>query len=136
MITLKEIELLSPVEIIYVDNFKSYGEYNWDNNIITIDNSLSETMKIFTLVHEITHANCYKKECHCFNPTFNKTICEYHAYKETLLFVKEHLEFREIFLQEAQRILNIGMLWENHREAMIQVIKLLEYKELLDGVWL
>ncbi len=131
MITLEEIELSSPVEIIYVDNFKPYGEYRLYNNTITIDNSLSENHKIFTLVHEITHANCHKKECHCFYPTFNKTICEYHAYKGVLLFVKKHLEFRETFLQEVQRVLNIGMLWENHAEAMTQVIKLLEYKELL-----
>ncbi len=96
-----ELIKLSPVPVIFTNNLSVdyIGSYHhakklYDGDIvkepfIKIRDDLKDYQKIGTLVHEIKHAQCVKKNCKCMrNP--DKTEREVHAYMYELLWLLKH----------------------------------------------
>lgn len=101
--TLSDLVRLSPVPVNFVaevggillENCTKYGAYWYEANStkfkteshIDILNSLNNNQKIGTLLHEISHAKCSKKNCECVNSDVEGEI---HAYTYTLKWLLEY----------------------------------------------
>lgn len=103
------LEQLSPVPVYFLETDSMFaGTYQTKAESIAgkahikIDNRLTDSQKITTLIHEISHALCDVKDCKCLkNP--DHTEREIHANKATLRQLIKYRQ-KEALEEEMERI--------------------------------
>ena len=105
-ITINELIKSSPVPVSFVNSLSlpdagdSIGVFCGQPLRIEILNSLCNHMKLTVLVHEISHAECFKENCECVN---TYTLAEIHAFEYTLKWLLKNKR-KEILKIEIEMI--------------------------------
>lgn len=105
-ITINELVKSSPVPVSFVNSLSlpdagdSIGVFCGQPLRIEILNSLCNRMKLTVLVHEISHAECFKENCECVDTYI---LAEIHAFEYTLKWLLKNKR-KEILKAEMEMI--------------------------------
>lgn len=139
------LKKLSPVPIHFVNEIYNpnwcgvyYGSHtNQTGKELSIEiiDSLTDSQKTITLVHEIGHALCDSKGCECMKSP-DHTQREIHAYKFTLKYLMKHKLKAELKSEIAQIIhqANGNTSYAYYQKTAKHIMKLRLWRKCLDYV--
>lgn len=126
IMTIKEIEKLSPVKIKYAPIMDNGRFYFKAPQYIEIYSRLTGAFRKGIMLHEIGHAVCHANGCRCLKVP-NKTLAEYHALRFTMKHVQGDKELIQVFVKQVRGFLNLPH-YPHHCMAARRITKLKQWQ--------